>query len=231
MKRDTEGVGSRGTTISVPIPTRNPDIFKHQATDDVLLFLSRHRFESYSIGTVAERVDHTAQSVRRAVDVLSANGLVTETRDGTRRLVGIDRDRLSVPEDPFLRIPQSAFQEPVKAAVDELAAALDDVVGIVLYGSVARGEADRRSDVDLWVLVRADRAENQRAANAAVADLEERSFDGDRYAFDVDVEAVASVPAYTEDVREVVLSGIPVFETADFETVENLLLEGVDGDD
>jgi len=31
--------------------------------------------------------------------------------------------------------------------------------------------------------------------------------------------------AYTEDIREIVVSGIPVYKTNDFETVENLLLE------
>nr|WP_274326211.1 nucleotidyltransferase domain-containing protein [Halosimplex aquaticum] len=30
-----------------------------------------------------------------------------------------------------------------------------------MFGSVARGEADRRSDIDLWVLVEEDRMTNQ----------------------------------------------------------------------
>jgi predicted nucleotidyltransferase len=98
-------------------------------------------------------------------------------------------------------------------------------VGIILYGSVARGEADRRSDIDLWVLTRSERAESQREANAIARDLEDREFDGDRYAYDIDVEAVQAIPAYTEDIREIVVSGIPVYKTSDFETVENLLLE------
>jgi len=90
-------------------------------------------------------------------------------------------------------------------------------------GSVARGEADRRSDIDLWVLTRSGRAESQREANAIARDLEDTEFDGDRYAYDIDVEAVQAIPAYTEDIREIVVSGIPVYKTNDFETVENLL--------
>jgi len=90
---------------------------------------------------------------------------------------------------------------------------------------VARGEADRRSDIDLWVLTRSGRAESQREANAIARDLEDTEFDGDRYAYDIDVEAVQAIPAYTEDIREIVVSGIPVYKTNDFETVENLLLE------
>jgi predicted nucleotidyltransferase len=48
---------------------------------------------------------------------------------------------------------------------------LESVVGIGLYGSVARGEADRRSDIDLWVFVAEDRLENQRTANHVRQDL------------------------------------------------------------
>ncbi|WP_135665837.1 nucleotidyltransferase domain-containing protein [Halorhabdus rudnickae] len=159
------------------------------------------------------------------MNVLSANDLVVESSEGNQRLVQINRQRLSIPDDPILHIPQSEYHQPVKTAVTELRENINDVVGIILYGSVARGEADRRSDIDLWVLTRSGRAESQREANAIARDLEDREFDGDRYAYDIDVEAVQAIPAYTEDIREIVVSGIPVYKTSDFETVENLLLE------
>ncbi|MWV65364.1 nucleotidyltransferase domain-containing protein [Halorubrum sp. JWXQ-INN 858] len=159
------------------------------------------------------------------MNVLSANDLVIESPESNQRLVQINRQRLSIPDDPILRIPQSEYHQPVKAAVTELRENINDVVGIILYGSVARGEADRRSDIDLWVLTRSGRAESQREANAVARDLEDTEFDGDRYAYDIDVEAVQALSAYTEDIREIVVSGIPVYKTNDFETVENLLLE------
>jgi len=102
---------------------------------------------------------------------------------------------------------------------------VDNLVGIILYGSVARGEADRRSDIDLWVLTRSGRAVNQREANAVARELEERVFDGDRYAYDIDIESVNSIPDYTAAIREIVVSGIPIYTTDDFETVEEYLLE------
>ncbi|MFT4921558.1 MAG: putative nucleotidyltransferase [Haloarculaceae archaeon] len=40
----------------------------------------------------------------------------------------------------------------------------DDIRGILLFGSVARGKADRQSDIDLWVLVD-DAMGQQHAAN------------------------------------------------------------------
>ncbi|WP_323173316.1 nucleotidyltransferase domain-containing protein [Natrialba sp. PRR66] len=119
----------------------------------------------------------------------------------------------------------------MKTAVDELTVKLDSVLGVILYGSVVRGEADRRSDIDLWVLTQGERAANQREANAIARDLEETEFDGSRYAFDIDVEAVQAVPTYTEDIREIVVSGIPIYQIDAFETVENLLLEEGGGDE
>jgi len=151
--------------------------------------------------------------------------LVVDSPEGNKRLIRINSDQLSIPDEPILRIPQSEYHNPVNTAVRKLQENLSDVVAIILYGSVARGEADRRSDIDLWVLTRDSRAENQREANTIGRDLEEMSFDGDRYDYDIDVETVQAIPTYTEDIRDIVVSGIPVYKTSDFDTVENLLLE------
>ncbi|MFB6178498.1 MAG: nucleotidyltransferase domain-containing protein [Halorientalis sp.] len=159
------------------------------------------------------------------MNVLSSNDLVLESPESNQRLVRINRQQLSIPDDPILRIPQSEYHQPVNAAVPRLRETISDVVAIILYGSVARGDADRRSDIDLWVLTRSGRAEGQREANAIARDLEDTKFDGDRYAYDIDVETVQAIPTYTDDIREIVVSGIPVYKTSDFETVENLLLE------
>ncbi|WP_176548337.1 nucleotidyltransferase domain-containing protein [Natrinema sp. CBA1119] len=225
MNRETESTDSPGAYISLSIPPSDPELFKHKATSDVLLFLTNHRFSDFSLRELATQIGHSHQSVRRAVNVLSSNDLVTESPKSNQRLIQINRQRLSIPDDPILRIPQSEYHQPVKTAVTKLRENISDVVGIILYGSVARGDADRRSDIDLWVLARSGRAESQREANAIARDLEEMEFDGDRYAYDIDVEAVQAIPAYTDDIREIIVSGIPVYKTSDFETVENLLLE------
>jgi predicted nucleotidyltransferase len=225
MNHQTNSNGPDGVSISLSIPVKDPDLFKSKATNDILLFLANHRFEQFSLREVATQIGHAHQTVRRAITPLVENNLVVETPDGTQRLVQINRQRLTIPDEPFLRIPQPKFQQPVKAAVDELTTGLDGVVGIILYGSVARGEADRRSDIDLWVLTQGNRATNQREANAVARDLEDTAFDGDRYAYDIDVEAVQALPAYTDDIRKIVVSGIPVDKTDNFEIVENLLLE------
>ena len=155
-----------------------------------------------------------------------ANDLAVDRRDGTTRLVRINRDRLSRPDDPFLEIPQSEFHEPVRAAVTEVRDQLDDVLGIVLYGSVARGKADRRSDIDLWVLVEDDRMANQRAANRVRHDLEDEAFDTGRYAYEIDVEALPAIPNYTAELRNVFSDGLVVYSTEKFDTVQQLIFHG-----
>jgi predicted nucleotidyltransferase len=231
MKHEVKQQPQSGIRISLQVPSQDPDLYKNKATNDILLFLSRHRFDEFSVSEIATQTGNTKPTVGRAVDVLRSNDLVVEEPEGNQRLVRINRDRLSVPDDPILQIPQSEFHKPVKAAVDELTEAIENTLGILLYGSVARGEADRRSDIDLWVLVSEDRAAGQRAANGVARELEEREFESGRYAYDIDVEDVSSIPMYTEDIREIVLSGIPVHKKSDFETVERLLMNEVDRDE
>ena len=54
----------------------------------------------------------------KAVDTLVANDLITDRRDGNTRLVQINRERLSRPDDPLLQIPQAEFHAPVRTAVE-----------------------------------------------------------------------------------------------------------------
>lgn len=230
MRRAEQSSHTEGISISVPIPSRDPKLYSKEATDDVLQFLSTHRFEEFSQREVARRVDHSEAAVRRAVAVLEENELVVGAYRGNRKAISINRNRLSVPDDPILRIPQAEFQLPVETATEEIERELDDVVGIVLHGSVARGAADRRSDIDLWVAVRDDRARNQRTANSLRTELEDRAFDGQRYEFHITVESVDAVPAFTDDITHIIQSGIPTYKTEHFDKLKRILAhDSLDG--
>lgn len=223
VSRNTGEDRDRGLAIELPVPLPDESLFGLGSTNAVLEFLARNRDESIAQTDLAERIDAPESSVQRAIDVLAANDLLDVTYDGNRKFVRIDRQRLSVPDDPYQQIPQQTFEAPVREAVEQLRSELDGVLGIVLHGSVARGEADRRSDADLWVVVREDRAANQRAANEVVADLKTQRFDGDRYAFHVTVESVESIPAFTDDVRAIVRSGIVLAESEEFRELRETL--------
>ncbi len=196
--------------MALALPVSAPTLFASKATGDVLEFLATRPDESYTLSELSQRVGHNKSTVGRAVDPLVENGLLVDDPTGNARLLSIDSERVSLPSDPVTRIPQTEFHAPVRAAVDRLRSELDGVVGAVVYGSVVRGTADRRSDIDLWTLVETDRAANQRRANEIRVELESRRFGGERYAFDTDVECADSVPTYAENVRQILDEGVPV---------------------
>lgn len=154
-----------GATVDLSVPVRDSDLFKHGATGHVLNFLADNPDIRLSIRQLSDLVPYSRRSTRKAVDVLEANELVVSTRRENARLVQINRERLNEPTDPVLSIPQEEFHLPVRLATLAIREELENVEGIVLFGSVARGEADRQSDVDLWVLVGEDPARQQHLAN------------------------------------------------------------------
>jgi len=214
--------------IKVPVPATDGALYRHSVTNELLSFLIDRPFEEYTLRKLASLVGTTHRSVSLAVDILEDNDLVVITPEGNRKLVGINRDRIETPENDVLRIPQSEFQQPVQKAVDALVDTLDDVLGILVYGSVARGEADRQSDIDLWVLVRDNRSRNQQRAAELATELAETRIDGDRYGFHIVVESPESVPAHTEDIASIVTAGIPVYRTEAFEQFRSLMEGMVD---
>ena len=226
MQTNSKSGSTGGSKIALDVPAKDSSLFGSQAVHDVLSFLSRYHTDEFSITELSTAVDYSRPTISKAVDVLAANELVVDQRDGNTRTVRINRERLSRPDDPLLQIPQSEFHTPVRVALTELRDRLDDVLGIVLYGSVARGDADRRSDIDLWVLVGEDRMANQRAANRIRQDLEDRTFDTGRYAYEIDVEALPAVPNYAPELREILSDGIVIHDTEKFETVRGMVFHG-----
>lgn len=59
MSHQTEPNDTHGVSISLPIPAQNPELFKSKATNDVLLFLTNHRFNQFSLREVANQVGHS----------------------------------------------------------------------------------------------------------------------------------------------------------------------------
>lgn len=232
MDSESEQDSSSGMSISLEIPTKEPGLFKHSATNDLLLFLANHRFDEYTIRELAERMEYSKGAISNTIHVLEANDLVGVKHEGPAKHVSINTGRLDIPDDPILRIPQSEYHEPVRAAVRELTHELDSLAGIILYGSVARGEADRQSDIDLWVLVTDDRMGAQRKVNEIVQYLEDQPFNesGERFDFHVDVEETMSLPQYTEDINRIISSGITIHSTENFEKAQTIINEMLEDD-
>lgn len=164
-----------GSSIELSVPITDDSLFKYGATSPILNVLSDNPDLKLSIRQLASLVDYTPRSTRDAVAVLEANNLVVLHQEENAKRAQINRSKLSKAEDPILSIPQTEFQFPVRLAKRLLEEELGDLLGILLFGSVARGEADRTSDIDLWVLVEDDGAEQQHTVNKLASELGEVS--------------------------------------------------------
>jgi predicted nucleotidyltransferase len=210
--------------LTLPLPVPNARLFRYAATDDILTLLANNPHTRFSIRDIRRATGHSPSSVTDTIDLLVETDLVKITRDGNKKLVEINRERLSKPDDPILQIPQAEFHDPVHSLIDRLQDQLDTIAGILLFGSVARGEADRSSDIDCFVLVSDEKATAQRIAHEVARDLEEERFDGDRYQFHVLVESTRSVTNIGERLREIFTEGIVLYETEQLQDAKDEVL-------
>lgn len=195
-----------GIHISLPLPDER--LFRNQATEDILLLLLRNPGQEFTVTQLRTVTDHGGDTVTTALTVLEAADLIETQREGNRRLIRANRDRLRNPADPVTRIPQPPFRRPVQAFLEALDDSTIDPVGVILFGSVARGDADRASDIDLMVIVETDVTTARRELTDVREAVEQQRFDGDRYEFQLMVEAADSVANYGRKLHEIFSEGI-----------------------
>lgn len=199
--------GNEKTTVALEYPFPEERVFRYQAMQDILSRLVEDPYSEFTIGQLAEMVDANQATVSKAVKLLRELGTIHTRPDGRKQYVCINPDRLTK-SDPVLSIPQSEFHKPVRAFVRRAEDELDEVVGILLFGSVARGDADRASDIDLLVIVGTDKTRARRTIQSIVSDLQETKFDGNRYTFEVLVESTDSAARIGERLRQQFEAGI-----------------------
>jgi len=202
------------TTVCIDVGTET-DVFRLSAADEILDLLADAHETEFSIPELVDATGAARSTVWRAVDLLDEIGVVRVRETPQRNYISIDPERLQK-DDPILAIEQPEFHDPIRAFVERVRDAfdesddIDDLVGIVVFGSVARGEADRRSDIDLFVVVEGDRTSARRRTTDVVSDLSEERFDGDRFAFEPYAESVDSARRAGAKLREIFEEGITV---------------------
>ncbi|WP_135536408.1 nucleotidyltransferase domain-containing protein [Halostella pelagica] len=198
----------RDASLELPIPVPSTDLFSHKCTGEILALLVDNPYTAFGIRDLSRATDHPHRSISSAVDDLEAVDFVNIEYAGRKKLVRITRSRLNKPDDPIIQIPQDEFHAPVRELLTRLTDNVDDIHGIVLFGSVARGNADRRSDIDCFVLVDGTKATAQQTAHELTSELSEEAFAGDRYKFHVLVESVESARRYGDRLREIFATGL-----------------------
>jgi predicted nucleotidyltransferase/biotin operon repressor len=197
-------------------PDPDIDVFRIGAADDILRLLADAHGTEFSIPELVDATGVTRSTVWRAVDLLDSIGAIQIRETPQRNYIAINPDRLQK-DDPILAIPQSEFHAPIRAFVDRVQATIadaddiNDLLGIVIFGSVARGEADRQSDIDCFVVVDGDRTTARRQITDVVADLQSVRFDGDRFVFEPYVESAESAGRAGSKLSEIFAEGITVY--------------------
>lgn len=206
-KSDRQSREDEGMYLRVPVPITGDGVFSHSATGPVLDLLIDNPGTAFTNRELRRLTGKGMGNVNGAVEALETLGVVAVDRDGRANQVSIEATKLHTPEDSISAIPQAEFHDPVRAVVDQLTERLDTDVGVVLFGSVARGEADRASDVDLFVVVEDDRMAAQREAHAIEDEVASRRFSGDRYEFHIVVETRDS-SVRRDGMREILVEGL-----------------------
>jgi len=194
----------------------------------ILVLVDAHESE-FTIPELVDATGVTRSTVWRAVDLLESIGTVRIRETPQRNYVSIDPDRLQK-DDPILAIEQSEFHEPIRTFATHVRDAgtetddIDDVLGIVVFGSVARGDADRQSDIDLFVVVDGDRTSARRVVTDVVADLSEQRFDGDRFDFEPYVESAESARRAGPKLREIFTGGVTIYGSDRLQSIRKAVI-------
>lgn len=210
-------------------PDTDSDVFRIGAADDILRLLADAHRTEFTILELVDATGVTRSTVWRAVDLLDSINAVRIRETPQRNYVAINPNRLQK-DDPIFAIEQSEFHAPIRTFVEQIQEALttaDDVselLGIVVFGSVARGDADRQSDIDLFVVVEGNRTTARRIVTDVVADLRNQRFDGDRYGFEPYVESAESAHRAGSKLRKIFAEGVTVYGSDQFQSLRKSVI-------
>ena len=183
---------TEGSYIRLPVPLGDTDAFRYGATADILHLLVDNPERGFTNRELHRVTGKGLSSVNAAVDTLETLGVITVDRSGRANAVRMDSEMLVKADDPVTTIPQSEYHAPIRTILTGLEERIGDDIGVVLFGSVARGTADRTSDIDLFVVVEKDRMQAQREAHTIEQEIADEQFDGDRYEPHIIVESKES---------------------------------------
>lgn len=210
--------------VRLPVPLGEPDAFRYGATADVLHLLIDNPDREFTNRELYRVTGKGLSSVNAAVDTLEALGVITVDRSGRANAVQIDPTRLVKADDPVTTIPQAEYHAPVRAILTRLEERIETTVGVVLFGSVARGTADRTSDIDLFVVVEDDRMQAQREGHAIEQEIADEQFDGNRYEAHIVVEPSESAASH-DRINDILAEGLTLRDSPALDAVKQEVFE------
>jgi predicted nucleotidyltransferase len=212
--------------VRIDLPLPDHSVFRYGAADDILTLVATHPNRVFTNREFRRLTGYGGPSVQNALDLLSALDLLVKDVQDSRTEYRINSARVDGPLTGIGALPQAEFHAPIRAFRERVLEAVPDLRGIIVFGSVARGEADRRSDIDVFVTVQsAPPMEARRTVADILADIEEETFNDHRYAFDQHVESMAETRAYGERIMTIMTEGIPIYTTDEFDELRATMLD------
>jgi len=217
--------------LDFPFPEER--VFRYQAMQDTLHHLVNNPLQEFTQTELATMTGADVSSISRSVGLLEQLGVVS-VAEGKPTKIKIDQDHLQR-SDPLFSIPQAEFRKPVQRYLDELHAKVADsaevsnLVGIVLFGSVARGEADRQSDIDVLVFVDGDLTYGRRLCTQVAREIETETFDGQRYEFEILVETPDTALSHGKELAEIFDEGLILEHTERLANIREEVYADVSG--
>lgn len=189
--------------LSVVAPTLDGDVLAVLAGAD----------EEFTGRRIHRVLGHGSEhGVRKAADRLVDQGIVTRRQAGQAKLYSLNRSHLAAPYVEGLRSLRSQLVERLKETVR---AWKKPPSTVLLFGSVARGEAGAESDLDLLVIRRLDIEEEEPRWQEQLAALEREAtvWTGNEARVIEYGKRELSDPEVRGVVEEALAEGIPIFGT------------------
>lgn len=128
----------------------------------VLGWFLAHPTSGAGINQLARELGVSAGSIKKYVDIFIRDGILSKTRIGTLHLISLNNDDSIVQE--MKRVYMAVVLR--EAGISSIA---HNAVSLVVYGSVASGTFDEKSDIDVLVLAKEPDVDYNR-----VAEIEEK---------------------------------------------------------
>jgi len=128
------------------------DILGSRIKVDILRLLSRTRSD-HTGREIAGIIGYSHNAARSALEDLERNGLVIHRQAGRANLYSLDEDNVVVTDIlPSAFLVEDGLLGEVASIISRWIGS--DLSSIILFGSVARGEEDQGSDIDVVVVLK-----------------------------------------------------------------------------
>lgn len=116
---------------------------------EILTFFFENPYEELHLRAISKRTKISIFSVKKSVDALISLNLLKERRVGRMRYIKANVDNLFF---KYLKIAFNLKEILDSGIIEYLAETIPGLFSVVLFGSVAKGEDDENSDLDLLII-------------------------------------------------------------------------------